>query len=109
MLQQHLSDKVDHWTALRYLAEASKYAEGGGFAETFAGIVAPYFHQVDLKTPLSFSSIMTCDVWQVIERHREMILTLPIETFSMLVCHEAIIIPLTLNPKFALFYTSMSK
>merc|ERR1712100_823136 len=71
MLQQHLSDKVDHWTALRYLAEASKYAEGGVLAETFAGIVAPYFHQV-------------------IERHREMILMLPIETFSMLVCHEAL-------------------
>ena len=46
MLQQHLSDKVDHWAALRYLAEASKYAEGAVLAETFAAIVAPYFHQV---------------------------------------------------------------
>ena len=50
MLQQHLSDKVDHWAALRYLAEASKYAEGAVLAETFAAIVAPYFHQV-MKHP----------------------------------------------------------
>jgi len=68
LVQRHLSDKVDHWAALRYLAEASKYAEGAVLAETFAGTVAPYFHQV-------------------METKRSLVLALPPDTFSMLVCH----------------------